>query len=264
MIHTKVSIPVLAAITPRPEMGTRWRDGLVNNAEVINNRRKERIPDDSTFGQVMATPAAENFEPFVDGAFVSKGDLSASDIRTKQRTNLLNAYDKYNDNWDRAFEEIDGVFAKRFKDNVEAKQSAWEEGIVKVLRLVGSRVGGRQAAAIMGEWLTGNQTIAEQLPEGSEILPGGGPYDIAKGRLKATLRVGLAQLLIQTGVLVTASGYDAASLASHNQRIMDFLSSVSDSAKANNWVAARTVDKSYCVWFVDNGQLKLEAQIYTA
>lgn len=255
---------MLEAVTPRPEMGTRWRDGLINNAEVINSRRKDRIKDDIDFGQVIATPAAEHYEPFVDGTFVSKGDLSASDIRTKQRTKILDAFNKYDENWDRAFEEVDGVFAKRFKDNVEAKQSAWEEGVTKVLRLVGSRTQGRQAAAIMGEWLTGNQTMAGQLPEGSEVLPGGGPYDIARGRLKATLKAGLAQLLIQTGVLVTASGYDAASLASHNQRIKEFLENVSDPAKASDWVATRTVDKSYCVWFVDNGQLKLEAQIYTA
>ncbi|HLD36375.1 MAG TPA: hypothetical protein VJC37_06605 [Planctomycetota bacterium] len=264
MIHTKVSIPVLDLITPNPDMGIRWKDGLINNAETINARRKERVSDSGKFGEIIATPSAEKFEPFVSGSFVSDGDLSAADIKTKHRSNILNAYNKYNDNLDKAFEEVDGVFAKRFKDNVEAKQSAWEEGVTKVLRLVGSRARGRQVAAIMGEWLTGNMIISGQLPGGSEVLPGGGPYDIAKARLKATLRAGLAQLLIQTGVMVMASGYDSAQLADHNQRIMDFLASVADPVKANNWVATRTVDKSYCVWYVDNGQLKLEAQMYTA
>ncbi|MFH1231983.1 MAG: hypothetical protein V1709_10860 [Planctomycetota bacterium] len=264
MIRTKVSIPVLDLITPNPDMGVKWVQNLTNNAEHINNRRKERLPNDTAYGQVMATPSAEKFEPFVDGSFISKGDLSAADIKTMQRSNILKAYNKYNDNIDRAFEEVDGVYAKRFKDAVEAKQSAWEEGVTRVLRLVGSRARGRQAAAIMGEWLTGNQTIVGQLPEGSEVMPGGGPYDIAKARLRATLRAGLAQLLTQTGVIVTASGYDAAQLADHNQRIKDFLESVSDPAKADDWVSTRTADKSYCVWFVDSGQLKLEAQIYTA
>ncbi|MFA5793756.1 MAG: hypothetical protein WC980_01605 [Candidatus Brocadiia bacterium] len=261
MIKSKARISIVAVITPDPDMGAKWVRDLTGNADTINKRRKKRVDTDGTFGQLIATQSADEYGPMVAPGFVSKGDLSAEDIRTKQRDNLMNAYNKYNDNLDRMFEEVDGVEAKRFKESVEAKQSSWEEGIPKVLRLTGSKANGRQAASLVGYWLTGYQHIVGQMPEGTVVLAGG-PYDIAKAKLKATLRTGLTQLLVQTGVTVTASGYSATVLASQNQRIKDYLESMADPLKATDWVSTITADKSYCVWFVEEGQLKLEVQIY--
>lgn len=261
MIKSKARIPIVEVITPDPDMGAKWVQNLTGNAGTINKRRKARIKDDGTFGQLMATQSADKFGPMIASGFISKGDLTAENIRTKQRSNFLKAYNKYNDNLDRVFEEVDGVEAKRFKESVEAKQSAWEEGIPRVLRFTGDKVRGRQAASLVGYWLTGDEHIVGQLPEGSVVLAGG-PYDIAKAKLKATLRTGLTQLLIQTGTAITASGYSATVLAEQNQRIKAYLESMADPAKASDWVATITADKSYCVWFVEEGQLKLEVQIY--
>jgi hypothetical protein len=50
----------------------------------------------------------------------------------------------------------------------------------------------------------------------------------------------------------------------HNGRIKAILEKLADPTKASDWVTTRIDDKSYCVWFVEDGQLKLETQIYTA
>jgi hypothetical protein len=264
MIHTKIIVPVVALLTPHPDMSTKRVEGLQNNAERMNEHRKTRVPDDGTFGQLIASQSADKFKDRVNFTAIGPGDRDAADIYTMQRAKILKAYNKYNDGLDYAFAEKDGVFAKLFKDAVEAKASNWDEAVaLSTLRFTGSRTRGRQVASIMGYWLTGDTHATQKLPEGSQVLAGG-PYDISTGGLKSLLRSGLTQLLVQTGVLVTESGYEPTMLTKHNGRIKDLLERLSDPVKSNNWVSAITPDKSYCVWFVEDGQLKLETQIYTA
>ncbi|MBI4711914.1 MAG: hypothetical protein HY762_01205 [Planctomycetes bacterium] len=264
MIHTKLIIPVAPFITPNPDMSTKRVNNLVNNAELINNRRKARVPDDGTFTQLMGTPSADNFKQRVDFPTPTQGDRNADDIHTLQRSKMTRAFTKYNDGLDYAFEEVDGVVAKRFKDKVEASQSNWDEEVAKgTLRFTGSRARGRQVASVMGYWLTGYLQTVNRLPEGSIVLVGG-PYDISLPDLMATMRASVTQILTQTGVIISESGYDPTMLTRHNGRIKNLLEKLSDPLKAAAWVATRTIDKSYCVWFVEDGQLKLETQIYTA
>ncbi|MEW6025720.1 MAG: hypothetical protein AB1599_00290 [Planctomycetota bacterium] len=262
MIRTKLIVPVAALITPHSDMSEKRVSGLINNAETINNRRKERIGNDGTFGQVIATPAADKFKNRVNFPTSTQGDRDAADIYTMHRGKILRSYDKYNDGLDHAFEEVDGVYAKRFKDAVTAKQSNWDEEAARgTLRFTGSRARGRQVASVMGYWLTGDIQATQRLPDGSQVLDGG-PYDISSNGLRATLRAALTQLLIQTGVIINESGFDSAMLTKHNGRIKDALERMSDPAKATDWVAAITADKSYCVWYVEDGQLKLQTQIW--
>ena len=262
MIRTKILVPVAAFITPDPDMSAKRVSGLVNNAETINNHRKIRVPDAGTFAQLMATPASDKFKQRVSFPTTTQGDRNADDIRTLQRSKMLRAYDKYNDGLDYQFEEVDGVYAKRFKDNVEAKQSNWDEEAARTtLRFTGSRARGRQVVSVMGYWLTGDIQTVQRLPEGTQVLAGG-PYDIALTDLRATLRGALTQLLTQTGIIISESGYDPDMFTRHNGRIKGMLEKFSDPTKATDWVTTRIVDKSYCVWFVEDGQLKLETQIW--
>jgi len=264
MIHTKLIVPVAAIITPNPDMGAKHTLSLVTHADTINQRRKVRLPDDGTFAQLLATPAADKFKERVDFPTSTQGDRNADDIYSLQRNKLLRAYNKYNDGLDYAFEEVDGVSAKRFKNAVEAKQSNWEEEVARgTLRFTGSRARGRQVASVMGYWLTGDIQALQRLPDGSQVIEGG-PYDIALEDLKATLRASITQLLIQTGVVLVESGFDPDMFVRHNGRIKNMLEKLSDPLKAADWVITRIADKSYCVWFVEDGQLKLETQIYTA
>jgi len=263
-IKTKLIVPVATVITPNPDMGPRWANNLINSAETMNDRRKVRLPDDGAFAQTLATPAADKFKATVSFPGSTQGDRNADDIYAMQKGKLLRAFNKYNDGLDYAFEEVDGVVAKRFKDSVGAKQSNWEEEVSKsTLRFTGSRARGRQVASVMGYWLTGDIQALQRLPDGSQVLSGG-PYDIASDGLRATLRASITQMLTQTGVIISESGYDAAMLVRHNTRIKDLLEKLADPVKAEDWVFAITPDKSYCVWFVEDGQLKLETQIYTA
>ena len=264
MIHTKILVPVAAIITPNSDMSEKRVTNLSNSAETINNRRKVRLPDEGAYAQIVATPAADKFKATVSFPGSTQGDRNAEDIYALQRNKMLGAYNKYNDGLDYQFAEVDGVYAKRFKDAVEAKQSNWDEQAARTtLRFTGSRARGRQVASVMGYWLTGDIQALQRVPDGSQVLAGG-PYDIAADGLRATLRAAITQMLIQTGVIISESGYDPAMLIRHNTRIKDLMEKLSDPVKAEDWVFAITPDKSYCVWFVEDGQLKLETQVYTA
>ncbi len=264
MIHTKILVPVAPSVTPNPDMSTKRVETMKNDAEIMNNRRKYRVPDNGTFTQLVATPAADKFKQQVDFPVPTQGDRNADDIHTLQRVKLNRAYSKYNDGLDYAFEEQDGVYAKRFKEAVEAKQSNWDEEAAQgTLRFTGSKARGRQVASVMGYWLTGDQAAVNRLPEGSQVISGG-PYDIAVVDLRATLRASITQILTQTGIIISESGYSPDMFTRHNGRIKAMLEKQADPLKAAAWVATRTADKSYCVWFVEDGQLKLETQIYTA
>ncbi|MBI4712874.1 MAG: hypothetical protein HY762_06215 [Planctomycetes bacterium] len=263
MIHTKILVPVAPSVTPHPDMSTKRVETLKNDAEIINDRRKARVPDEGTYAQLIS-PAADKFKERVNFPTPTQGDRNADDIYTMQRSKITRAYTKYNDGLDYAFEEVDGVVAKRFKDKVDASQSNWDEEAAKgTLRFTGSRARGRQVASVMGYWLTGDQQALQRLPEGS-IVVAGGPYDIALADLKATLRTSMTQILVQTGIIISESGYHPDMFTRHNTRIKNMLEKLSDPLKAAAWVTTRIADKSYCVWFVEDGQLKLETQIYTA
>ncbi|MFH1231739.1 MAG: hypothetical protein V1709_09615 [Planctomycetota bacterium] len=264
MIHTKILVPVATVITPNPDMSAKRVTNLKAHAETFNQHRKVRLPDEGAYAQILATPSADKFKATVNFPGSTQGDRNADDIYAMQRGKILRSYNRYNDALDAVFGEEDGVIAKRYIQAVEEKQSNWDEEVAKTtLRFTGSKARGRQVASVMGYWLTGDIQALQRLPDGSQVLAGG-PYDIASAGLRATLRTSITQMLTQTGVIISESGYDAAMLIRHNTRIKDLLEKLSDPVKAEDWVFAITPDKSYCVWFVEDGQLKLETQIYTA
>ncbi|MEW6025841.1 MAG: hypothetical protein AB1599_00900 [Planctomycetota bacterium] len=261
-IKTKLVVPVATIVIPHPDMSEKRVKHLTDSAETINEHRKYRIRNDADFAQIMATPASDKFRGTVSFPGSTQGDRNADDIYALQRSKMLRAYNKYNDGLDRQFLERDGVYAKLYKDSVTEKQSNWDEEVARgTLRFTGSRARGRQVASVMGYWLTGDQQALQRLPEGSVVIIGK-PYDIAIDDLRATLRTSLTQILTQTGIIITESGYDPDMFDRHNTRIKKMLEKLSDPLKAADWVAEITPDKSYCVWFMEDGQLKLETQIY--
>jgi len=263
-IETKLIVPVVAILTPNPDMSTKRVETLKNDAEIINNRRKERIANDGAFGTIMATPASDKFKGIVNFTGTTNGGRDADDIYSMQRSKMGRAYNKYNDGLDRQFEEKDGVYAKLYKDAVEATQSNWDSEVAQsTLRFTGSRARGRQVAAVIGFWLTGDKQAVDRLPEGSQVLAGG-PYDISYDTHKSALRTTITQLLTQTGIIISESAYAGTMLTKHNGRIKTILEAISDPTKATDWVSSKITDKSYCLWFVEDGQLKLEVQIWKA
>ena len=264
MLHSKLLVPVATIITPHPDMSAKRVTNLRAHAETFNQHRKVRLPDEGAYAQILATPAADKFKSTVSFPGSTQGDRNGADIYAMQRGKILRSYNRYNDALDAVFAEEDGVIAKRYIQAVEEKQSNWDEEAARTtLRFTGSRARGRQVASVMGDWLTGDKKTTGRLPEGAQVLAGG-PYDIATADLKASLRTALTQLLIQSGIIITESGYDPAMFIRHNGRIKSLLEKLSDITKATDWVTTRLADKSYCVWFVEDGQLNLETQIYTA
>ncbi|MFA5794642.1 MAG: hypothetical protein WC980_06200 [Candidatus Brocadiia bacterium] len=257
-IKSKVEIPVAPVVTPHPDMSQKWEQNSKSGAQTANARRKWRIKNDGDYGQLVATVAADKYKERVKFSSAGGSDRDENDIYTMHRRKLLKSYNKYSKGLDFAYAE-DG---KRFKEAIENKKGNWEEAIGGTLRFTGSRARGKQVVSVVGDWLTGEQYVVGALPEGAQIL-GGGPYDIAPSRLKATFRASLTQLLTQTGILISESEHNPASMLKHNSRIKDFLSRMSDPARAANWSIDRLPDKSYCVWFLKEGQLHLGIQVYS-
>ncbi|MFH0888498.1 MAG: hypothetical protein V1871_04750 [Planctomycetota bacterium] len=253
---SKVDIPVIPDVRPHQDMSSKWEENSKNNAQTANERRKWRIKNDNDYGQIIATPAADKYRERVQFTSAGGNDRDAEDIYVMHRKKLLKSYKKYQKGLDIVYAE-DG---KKFKEAIEKKKGNWEEGIGTTLRFTGSRARGRQVVSVVGKWLTGDPATVGILPEGSQV--DGGPYDIAPERLKATLRASLTQLLTQTGIIISESEYNPALMLRHNSRIKDFLSRMSDPTKAINWSIDRLTDKSYCVWYLNQGQLFLGIQIY--
>ncbi|MEK7449264.1 MAG: hypothetical protein AAB019_07240 [Planctomycetota bacterium] len=255
-VISKVEIPVVPEVKPHQDMGRKWEENSKNNAQTADERRKWRIKNDADYDQIVATPAADKYKERVKFTSVSGNDRDAEDIYVRHRKKLLKSYKKYQKGLDIVYAD-DG---KKFKEMIEKKKGNWEEGISTTLRFTGSRARGRQVVSVVGIWLTGDPHTIGKLPEGSQI--DGGPYDIAPDGLKAAFRASLTQLLTQTGIIISESEYNPAMMLKHNRRIKDFLSRMSDPARAINWSIDRLADKSYCVWFVRDGQLFLGIQIF--
>ena len=91
----------------RPEVPERitqqWKEGLIMNAERINEKRKAQIPDSTAFVDKVATPAILSYAPVLNPSFQSKSGLNAAQIRANHAFKLKTAFEKYNSQMDFLF-----------------------------------------------------------------------------------------------------------------------------------------------------------------
>jgi len=176
-----------------------WAEGLKNNAARINAKRKARIPDATAFNARLATASIASYKDVLNPAFKSRAGLSKTIIEANQASNLRRSWKKYNSQIEHAFETVDGVEAKRFKDAVDRGAEEFAEGIAaRTLPFTGVRAEGLGLSAIAALWLTGNKTVEGYLRAGDSVLEGG-PYLIAPHEKKPSLKAMLNQRLIQVG-----------------------------------------------------------------
>jgi hypothetical protein len=242
------------------DMPNRWVNGLKNAAEVINDRRQAKIPDDQTFIKVMAERSSLNWRPMIDPAFWSKSDRSAKDITDHQATNLETGFNRWNDKINRAFATVDGVVAKKFKDEVEASKDRWALRVgEKVLRLTGDKIRGRSVAPIAAFYLVGDERAKAWLREGD--VGAGDPYNIARTGERVALKAAIQQRLIQGGLAIITSKYNATTILNQNTVNTTLLNGLRDTAKCDPFVTTPAPDKCWCVWAMDDTFLYLHIQI---
>jgi len=211
-------------------LAEKWALGLKTYAEIINQNRKSRIPDETKFLERLATPSSEGYQGLINPAFVSQSDKSASDITTDQGANLRRVYQKYAGKLDQAFETVDGVPAKRFKDAVERAKGDYAKGTAqRGLPFTGSYLYGIGPATIAARWLVGQSKVVGELRNGDNVQEGG-PYRICLANAKANFKAALAQRLIQAGAQILKANLDSTVIAAQNDRINHLVQSQVDPA----------------------------------
>ena len=217
-IHYEGKFLIPTSVEAAADMPTKWANGLVNNATLINDRRKEKVGDEGTFQTKVAEPSSAKFSPMIDSGFVSQSGRDADNIKRSQYKNLAGAFNHWNDKLDLAFATVDGVEARRFKDQVNNSKDNWASiAAQKTLRITGDKIRGMYAPQAI-YWMTGDH-LANQMTNGHTLVAGA-PYDFtgASG-LGQTFRAAMVNLLTQAGILILDSDMLAAELTAQNTRL---------------------------------------------
>lgn len=261
-VKAKAFMDVVAGIEPTEEMGEQWAESLKEVAPDMYRKLLEAVPDWGTFQAKMADVSNQEWKGLINPAFMSKHERSSGNIINMQLEKFKEAYDKWAANVARAFETVDGVEAKRFRDKIDSAKDAWINGVVRsTLRFTGDRVRGRGVAPWAGYFLTDDKRVVGMMPPGAQILEGG-PVNVADVGQRTALKAGLIQKLVQAGVLISASKYDPAVLLEQNTAINRLIKGLQSSTYVD---FQPTVDpaKSYCLYIVDGTNLRLEIQVVT-
>jgi hypothetical protein len=260
---TRVRLHIPEVFPAKDDMADKWARGQTTNAALINQRRKDKIPDAAIFNQRVAIPASIRYAAYVPDGFISRGERNATSIRNAHYKNLMTGYDHWSKKLELAFKTVDGVEAKRFKEQVANSKDIWAWRITtKTLRFTGDKIRGRGAAPIACFWLTDDSIASGLIREGQDEVLGGGPYNIAIAGGRTALRVALNQRLIQAGVLIVNSDFNPDVILRQNTITAELLSGLRDPAKADAFTATPAPDKSYCAFVKEkDGPFYLEIQV---
>jgi hypothetical protein len=242
------------------DMADKWAQGLINNAVLMHRRLLEKIPDAGVFKLLLAEGSNNKWKPMLDASFVSRSGRSANEMTKTHAKNIETAYEQWFNKLALAFETVDGVEAKRFKDQVQNSKDAWISRVeTKTLRMTGDKIRGRGASPIAGYWLVGDSKASGLLREEADQVITGGPVDVARPGLKPTLKTALVQKLTQAGVLIANADFDAAVITAQNTLVNDLIKGLQSPTFVD---FQPTIDpvKSYCV-FVKEEFFRLQIQV---
>ena len=213
-IKLDIKITVPTSVEAAADMPTKWAAGLVNNAEVINDRRIAKIGDEGTFQSKVAVPSSNKFSPMIDSNFVSDSGRNQANIIRAHYKNLAGAFNHWNDKLSLSFATVDGVVAKRFKDQVENSKDNWASAAAqKTLRITGDKIRG----TILGQWAywgTGDYR-ANQMTNHMEIVAGA-PYNFLVLGVAPSWKASIMGKLVQAGIMIINADFLAAEMTAQN------------------------------------------------
>ncbi|MBI4712978.1 MAG: hypothetical protein HY762_06740 [Planctomycetes bacterium] len=197
----------------------------------------------------------------INPAFKSRKGRNLQKIKNAQRANLMRAFDNYETSLDYTFEEVNGEGQKRFKERIDQSKDIYANGLAeRTLRFTGDHItGGRGVVAIAARWLTGDEKVIGDLPDGSTW--NGAPVNVAKAGLEPNLKSALVPRLTQSGVAIVHSEMDAAIIADENNLINSLLSGLRNSTVYEEFVEPLAPLKSHCGYIVEDGQLFLRIRV---
>jgi hypothetical protein len=239
------------------DMGDKFVEGLTINATRINERRKAKIGSDGVYINTVATPASQ----MIDASFVSRKGRNVSEIVGAHVKNMSESFNKWNDNLNLAFAEVDGVPAKRFVDNVTNKKGNWEAAAgKKTLRMTGDRVRGRGAAAIMPELLCG-YSIAQSWFRPGDVWIAGVPTKVVLAGLEGSVKASLTSLLVRCGLTIIQNNYDATIMAAHNAIIASLLTGMRDDSVCDAFKATIGANDTGVIFELVDNIFQLHAKV---
>ena len=212
VLDIKITIPT--SVEAAGDMPDKWAAGLVNNATVINDRRIAKIGDEGTYQSKMAGPSSAKWSPMIDAGFVAGSGRTAANVIRSQYKNMAGSFNHWNDKLALAFATVDGVEAKRFKDQVNNSKDNWAAAVAnKTLRATGDKVRG----TILGQatyWMTGDYR-ANQMTNGLEVVAGG-PFAFVDTTLKAVWKAGVMGAMVRSMVAILNADFLAAEIIAQN------------------------------------------------
>lgn len=218
VLDIKLTIPT--SLEAAGDMPNKWASGLVNNAELINNRRIAKIPDEGTYQAKMAGPSSVSWEPMVAAGFVSKAQRNKANIVRRHYKGMANNFNHWNDKLGLAFATVDGVVASRFKNQVNDSKDNWATAVAnKTLRITGDKIRGRLASQI-GFWMT-NDPRADQMVNALTLIDGA-PYDGIYPGLQGAFKAGSMMLIMATFTRILYADFLAAEVTAQNEILKDF------------------------------------------
>ena len=147
---------------------------------------------------------------------------------------MAGAFNHWNDKLSLSFATVDGVVAKRFKDQVNNSKDNWATAVAnKTLRATGDKIRG----TLLGQacyWMTGDYR-ANQMTNGMEIVDGA-PYDFTWAGLKSAFRAGLMGKLVHSLMMILNADFLDAEITEQNHRLRHLCSAHRD------WVVAPVKD----------------------
>jgi len=207
-----ITIPTSVGVAA--DMVSKWAANLGNSAELINNRRQAKIPDEGTFQALVAAQSQVKFSPMIDAAFVSQAGRNRANINRAQYKNLADAFNQWDLKLGLAFENVDGVVAKRFVDQVNNSKDLWASEVAKKgMRATGDKIRGTILGQIL-YWGTGDPN-ASAMTNHMEV--DGVPYNFVQPGMERAWKAAMMGTLVQGCVqIITADFLDAEILAMNN------------------------------------------------
>jgi len=257
-IMFKLLIPeIVEAAQDQPN---KWQNSLTTNAVIINDRRKEKVPDSGTYADKVAGPSSQGFAPMIDASFITRKGKVADEVIETQAKNMGESFDKYDANLNYAFETVDGVPAKRFKDSVAVKKTNWALGVAdRTLRMTGDRIRGLGAAPICAYILTADPRVLGMLREGDRITEGA-IYDVSLDSQQGSYRTALEQMLIRAGLAIVRADFSSTRLTAMNALVAQAANAFLDEAKADVFQTANELT-SFLKFIVEDGLYKISGKV---
>jgi hypothetical protein len=224
-IVSAVDLWIPASVNAAPNMAEKWAEVLKAIAPIINDRRKAKIPDEAAYQNKLVELANQVWGGFFNtwGPYLSEHGRDNAAIKNSHDRNLQKGFSKWNGKLDGAFATVDGITAKKFKDQVTLSQGFWPEKVKdEVMRLTGDRIRAEGAATIAVYWLIGKPSAAGMLrPQDTGVV--GGPYRVCKPMLVPSFKAALMGRLVQAGLDALASNLDPTRITLQNGVINELI-----------------------------------------